>query len=136
MYRSIFKNLLVILVSFQVDWKISQKYLIKVDIFKRMSVWIHLQNSIHFSYEELKDVEYRPVRVRGEFLHENIVYIGPKTKIHNGNVDLFPPPQENGYHVITPFKLENSEKRILVNRGWVPNNKLTPTSRKESVPTG
>ena len=101
-----------------------------------MSVWIHLQNSIHFSYEELKDVEYRPVRVRGEFLHENIVYIGPKTKIHNGNVDLFPPPQENGYHVITPFKLENSEKRILVNRGWVPNNKLTPTSRKESVPTG
>ena len=86
--------------------------------------------------EELKDVEYRPVRVRGEFLHENIVYIGPKTKIHNGNVDLFSPPQENGYHVITPFKLENSEKRILVNRGWVPNNKLTPTSRKESVPTG
>lgn len=41
-----------------------------------------------------------------------------------------------GFHVIVPFELENGQGSILVNRGWVPKDKLTPQSRQEDVPTG
>ena len=36
----------------------------------------------------------------------------------------------NGYHVVTPLKMDNSDIRVLVNRGWVP---LAPDRR--ALPT-
>ena len=38
---------------------------------------------------------------------------------------------KTGYFVLTPFKLENSTKAILVNRGWIPL--LTPRSQLPNV---
>lgn len=49
-----------------------------------------------------------PVRVRGQFELDRQVFIDNR--------------QENGVaglHVVTPFKIEGSETRVLVNRGWV-----------------
>ena len=54
--------------------------------------------------------------------------------IEDDSGGLFGRNDVTGFHVITPFKLENSEDRILVNRGWVPKNKINPQARGENVP--
>ena len=41
-----------------------------------------------------------------------------------------------GYHVITPFKLLNSEQIILVNSGWVPAGASRSVKPKTSFPQG
>jgi len=93
-----------------------------------------------FDQESLSSLEYCKVFARGEFEHDKIVYIGPRSLFKDGNASasggLFGNSDGIGFHVITPFKLENSEDRILVNRGWVPRNKTSASSRGEIVPTG
>ena len=80
-------------------------------------------------------LEYCKVNVRGEFQHDKIVYIGPRSLFKDGNPasagGLFGSSDGIGFHVITPFKLENSDQKILVNRGWVPRNKISASSRGE-----
>ena len=70
--------------------------------------------------ESLSSLEYCKVFARGEFEHDKIVYIGPRSLFKDGNASasggLFGNSDGIGFHVITPFKLENSEDRILVNR--------------------
>ncbi|XP_031621113.1 SURF1-like protein [Contarinia nasturtii] len=83
---------------------------------------------------ELNDMEYQAVRVRGHFLHDKELYLGPRSLIEEktgkkGGVLTMAP--KSGYLVITPFKLEGREEVILVNRGWVPKKKKNPLSRKE-----
>lgn len=51
---------------------------------------------------------YRPVRVRGEFLPGGEIFID--NRIYKGRA---------GYHVLAPFRIENSAQHVLVNRGWV-----------------
>ena len=86
----------------------------------------HVMNSL---------IEYCKVSVRGEFQHDKIVYIGPRSLFKDGNPasagGLFGSSDGIGFHVITPFKLENSDQKILVNRGWVPRNKISASSRGE-----
>lgn len=85
--------------------------------------------------ENLADIpEFRSVRVKGEFIHKNELYLGPRGVIRPDGVEsqggLF--SQKNsgsGYLVITPFRLESSREVILVNRGWVPKSKLQPEKR-------
>lgn len=55
-------------------------------------------------------MEYQPVRVKGHFLHNQEVYLGPRTLIESeenkkkgGVLSLAP---KSGYLVITPFQLE------------------------------
>jgi len=78
-------------------------------------------------------LEYRRVRVKGTFDHTKEMYIGPKSCIVDGK---FPDQGEMGYLVITPFQLSDRNLRILVNRGWVPDNKIDPESRPESLLEG
>jgi surfeit locus 1 family protein len=52
---------------------------------------------------------WQPVRARGEFLPADTVYLD--NRIHQGRP---------GYHVITPFRIFDSRRIILVNRGWMP----------------
>lgn len=41
-----------------------------------------------------------------------------------------------GYHVITPFRIEGSERYILVNRGWIPLGDDRTVLPKIETPTG
>jgi len=54
-------------------------------------------------------IEYRPVRAIGEWEPEHRIFIENRK---SGN--------QNGFHVVTPLRLENSPTRVLVNQGWVP----------------
>jgi surfeit locus 1 family protein len=67
--------------------------------------------------DDLQDVdkmEYQTVRVRGHFLHDRELIMGMRSFIQKGESggqgSLF--SQQNGalgYHVVTPFKLQNRE---------------------------
>ena len=54
------------------------------------------------------DVAWQRVEASGRFAPEYTVFID--NRVLNGVV---------GYHVITPLKIENGERYVLVNRGWV-----------------
>lgn len=56
-----------------------------------------------------EEFRYRKVAVRGHF--EPAYQILLDNRVHD---------EQAGYHVITPFRIENSELYVLVNRGWVP----------------
>ncbi|XP_060809578.1 surfeit locus protein 1 isoform X2 [Amyelois transitella] len=85
--------------------------------------------------EMLKDLEYRPVKVRGEFLHDKEMCIGPRALIETETGVARPgslvsdPKKNQGWLVITPFQLEDTGKVILINRGWVPQ-KLRPKEKR------
>lgn len=87
------------------------------------------------SMEEIKKLEYRPVHVRGMFLHDKEIYIGPRTLLSKGESTTESrllsdkSRSSQGYLVVTPFKLEDRDKTILVNRGWVPSNQIDPKKR-------
>ncbi|KAK1334009.1 hypothetical protein QTO34_005008, partial [Cnephaeus nilssonii] len=73
---------------------------------------------------ELKNLEYRPVKVRGHFDHSKELYMMPRTM-----VDPEREAREAG-------RLSSSAQRvptlsILVNRGFVPRKKLNPDTRKK-----
>uniref|UniRef100_A0A8C8SNN6 SURF1-like protein n=1 Tax=Pelusios castaneus TaxID=367368 RepID=A0A8C8SNN6_9SAUR len=82
---------------------------------------------------ELKELEYRPVKVRGYFDHSKELYVLPRSMVD--------PEQEArdagklissakiGANVITPFHCTDLGVTILVNRGFVPKKKVNPETR-------
>ena len=69
------------------------------------------------------DVEYRPVRLRGRFLHEHEQYY---LATHEGTTGRF---------VYTP--LERSDGRFVwVNRGFVPQRRMDPATRADGQVAG
>ncbi|XP_012286431.1 surfeit locus protein 1 [Orussus abietinus] len=76
---------------------------------------------------EIQSMEYYPIKVKGRFLYDKEFLVGPKSlTVHQdgnqGNSGIFSGKSKIGNHVITPFKVENRNITILVNRGWVPKN--------------
>lgn len=57
------------------------------------------------------ELEYRRVRVKGEFLRDWPVYLDNRP--HNGVA---------GFYLVMPFKIAASNLHILVARGWIPRN--------------
>ncbi|XP_053623784.1 surfeit locus protein 1 [Plodia interpunctella] len=90
----------------------------------------------------LEELEYRPVKVRGEFLHDKEICIGPRALIESETGmerpgSLVSDPKKNqGWLVITPFKLEDTGRVILVNRGWVPQRYRSKEKRQASLVSG
>ncbi|RZC37250.1 surfeit locus protein 1, partial [Asbolus verrucosus] len=84
---------------------------------------------------ELEKMEYRPVHVRGEFLHDQELYMGPRTLIIRGDAATKSQlmssnaKQNQGYLVITPFKLADR-------KGWVPAKCKNPSTREKGQQKG
>ncbi|KAF8423399.1 SURF-family protein [Tirmania nivea] len=74
----------------------------------------------------LSSFDFRRVRTTGKFRHSGEMLLGPR--IHDG---------ENGFMVITPLDRPNGASTILINRGWIPQNKQRQEDRDpESLPRG
>ena len=67
--------------------------------------------------DDLAALNHRPVTVRGEFLHGLAAHITPRS--HQGRT---------GLHVLTPLRLSDGAT-VLINRGWVPNDRRDPADR-------
>jgi surfeit locus 1 family protein len=68
-------------------------------------------------------LEWRRVRLRGHFIHDNEVYLYARG-----------PRSETGVQVITPFQWEHG--LLLVNRGFVPDAKRDPATRAAGQVSG
>ncbi|XP_036983600.2 surfeit locus protein 1 isoform X3 [Artibeus jamaicensis] len=84
---------------------------------------------------ELKNLEYRPVRVRGHFDHSKELYMLPRTMVDPAReareAGRLSSSVQSGAHVITPFHCTDLGVTILVNRGFVPRKKLSPDMRQK-----
>ncbi|XP_005113138.1 surfeit locus protein 1 [Aplysia californica] len=69
--------------------------------------------------DELRQMEYRKVKVRGTFDHSRELFIGPRSNIHDAETMGSQRATNLGVHVVTPFKLADRPQMILVNRGHV-----------------
>ncbi|XP_023951721.2 surfeit locus protein 1 [Bicyclus anynana] len=94
------------------------------------------------NFDVLESMEYRPVKVKGEFLHDKEILIGPRALIENDaylprSGSLISDPKKNqGWFVLTPFRLSDSGKIIIINRGWIPQALRPKEKRKASMVTG
>ena len=71
------------------------------------------------------EAEFRRVQLHGRFDHDREFYLAARSQ--NGNV---------GYWVVTPFLLADGGGAVLVNRGWVPNEKKLPETRPDHITGG
>ncbi|XP_022125447.2 surfeit locus protein 1 [Pieris rapae] len=91
---------------------------------------------IPHDFHELDNMEYKPVKVRGEFLHDKEILIGPRALVENESLprvgSLVSDPKKNqGWLVVTPFKLSDSGEVILINRGWI-HQGLRPKEKRQA----
>ncbi|MEO3428390.1 SURF1 family protein [Pelagibius sp. CAU 1746] len=70
-------------------------------------------------FSDIEALEFTRVNLKGRFLHGQEFYLGARTE--NGRV---------GLNVVTPFALDDG-RAILINRGWVPEDKRDPAARAE-----
>lgn len=71
-------------------------------------------------------VEYRRVTVRGEFRTDWPLYLDNRP--YNGAA---------GFYLLMPFKIGDSDRYILVERGWTPRNSAVRTQMRQiSTPAG
>lgn len=82
---------------------------------------------------ELKELEYRPVMVRGRFDHSKELYIQPRSLVNPEReareAGKLSSSADSGANVITPFYCTDLGITILVNRGFVPRKSLNPSTR-------
>ncbi|GAB1286123.1 Surfeit locus protein 1 [Apodemus speciosus] len=89
---------------------------------------------------ELKDLEYRPVKVRGHFDHSKELYIMPRTMVdpvrEARDAGRISSSTESGAYVVTPLHCSDLGVTILVNRGYVPRKKVNPETRQKGQVLG
>lgn len=107
-----------------------------------------MESKLHLPAEELPDnlddlqsMEYQTIRVKGKFLHDKELFLGPRGFIKPGAAEtggglISQQNTSSGYLVITPFKLADRGETILVNRGWVSRKNQAPETRAEGQAKG
>ena len=80
---------------------------------------------LDLDYQKANELEYTKIKVKGEFDNNNEMFLGPRN--HNG---------EYGVHLIVPFKISETGKYILVNRGWIPSEKKEVKKRESGLVKG
>ncbi|KAM8827804.1 surfeit locus protein 1 [Spinachia spinachia] len=82
---------------------------------------------------ELKGLEYRRVKARGQFDHARELYVLPRSPVdpekEAREAGTLSSSGETGANVITPFRCTDLGITILVNRGYVPKQKVRPETR-------
>jgi surfeit locus 1 family protein len=73
---------------------------------------------------DLSGLEFRRVTVTGTFDHAHELYLAARSQ--NGNV---------GFWIMTPLKMESGET-VLIERGWVPDNRKAPETRAQGQLAG
>ncbi|KAK3727156.1 hypothetical protein QZH41_015175, partial [Actinostola sp. cb2023] len=77
-------------------------------------------------------LEYRRVWLKGRFDHSSEIHMMPRSlNVEDGSTGGLGRKPKSGAHIFTPFILSGSGKRILVNRGWVPLEKIQPEKRMQ-----
>ncbi|KAH9496592.1 Surfeit locus protein 1 [Bulinus truncatus] len=105
------------------EWKLN---LIKELEDKMMAPPVPLPENLN----DLKDMEYRKVKVRGTFDHSRELFIGPRSNLHAPNsLGGENKAASMGVNVVTPFKLADRDETILVNRGHVKFQNRPPQMR-------
>eukprot|EP00099_Drosophila_melanogaster_P015860 NP_524758.1 surfeit 1 [Drosophila melanogaster] len=114
----------------QVKRKIWKEQLIK-DLNKQLST---APVALPDDLTDLAQMEYRLVKIRGRFLHDKEMRLGPRSLIRPDGVEtqggLFSQRDSgNGYLIVTPFQLADRDDIVLVNRGWVSRKQVEPETR-------
>lgn len=90
--------------------------------------------------DELKELEYKRVVVKGHFDHSKELYVRPRSFISpdpdKGGSGLFSAGGTSGAHIVTPFHLSDKNMTILVNRGWVKKDRSNPKKRQDGQVEG
>jgi len=73
---------------------------------------------------ELDELDYRHAAAAGAFLHDKEMYLAARTM--EGSV---------GFQIVTPLQMADGAV-VLVNRGWVPDNRKDPAKRLEGQVAG
>lgn len=77
------------------------------------------QIDLNGKFWNLSEVEFRPVRAKGTFMSDQIIWLDNRPKPNNNQQGQ----TQSGFYVLMPFLLAGSEKRVIwVNRGWAPRN--------------
>ncbi|KAM3874014.1 surfeit locus protein 1 [Diretmus argenteus] len=89
---------------------------------------------------ELKELEYRRVRVRGRYDHSKELYVLPRSPVdpekEAREAGRLTSSGDTGANVITPFYCTDLGVTILVNRGFVPKTKIRPETRMKGQMEG
>lgn len=69
--------------------------------------------------------EFTKLLIRGVFVPDRTMLLGPRssgpsTISESEGSGLFSTGANNGYYILTPFRIDDSDITVLVNRGWVP----------------
>lgn len=80
----------------------------------------------HLPDAELKSWQYRRVTLTGTFLHDKELYLYAGAREYRG---------DQGYRVFTPLKRKDG-RIILIDRGWVPQDKKAPATRPQTQEKG
>ena len=100
------------------------RHLEKKDLIKeltlRMEEPVLPQDKLMNFQDEWNKLVHRKVKLTGSFQYDKEIVL------KNRRYDSTP-----GFYVITPFNINNSNKAVLVNRGFIPANKSDQESRKE-----
>lgn len=121
-------------------WQVKRKAW-KEELLEHMHRRIH-RNPIPLplTMEEIDKLDYCPVTLTGTFDHSKELYLGPRTQInvenHQGGGGGIFSSTKSGYNIITPFKPNDRDYYILINRGWVPSDRKNPAHRTEAQITG
>jgi len=98
----------------------------KLDLIDKVETRVHgAPSSLPPRAQWHGDLAYRHVQVRGTFLHDRETLVQALTALGGG------------WWVVTPLRLTGTAgPTILVNRGYVPDDRRNPATRRAALPAG
>lgn len=73
----------------------------------------------NFTADMAENWQYRRVIIKGHFVNEEEMFVGPRVK-----------DSKKGYVLFTPFVRKDTGEKLLVERGWISEEKVNPQLRR------